>query len=132
MKFFTNIKFIASLLVALPLIVFSLSSHAEKVKAGEFTGASDHITTGQVSVVKTSDGYAVVLGSDFSLDGAPDPKVGFGSNGKYEPKAKLGELVSNNGAQTYIIPTSVDFKKYNEVYIWCEKFNVPLGVAKIK
>lgn len=132
MKSLINIKFIASLLIALPLIVFSLSSHAEKVKTGEFTGASDHITSGQVSVVKTPDGYAVVLGSDFSLDGAPDPKVGFGNNGKYDPKAQLGELVSKNGAQAYNIPSSVNVNAYNEVYIWCEKFNVPLGIAKIK
>lgn len=132
MKSFINIKFIASLLIALPLIMFSLNSHAGKVKAGEFTGASDHITTGQVSIIKTSDGYSVVLGSDFSLDGAPDPKVGFGKNGKYDSNAQLGKLVSNNGAQTYIIPSSVNVNSYNEVYIWCEKFSVPLGVATIK
>jgi hypothetical protein len=132
MKSFINLKFIASLLIALPLIVFSLSSHAEKVKTGEFTGASDHITSGQVSVVKTPDGYAVVLGSDFSLDGAPDPKVGFGKDGKYDIKAQLGHLISKDGQQAYVVPASVNPKDYNEVYIWCEKFNVPLGVATIK
>ena len=45
---------------------------------GTFTGASDHITTGGVKIIKTANGGAVViLDSDFSLDGAPDPRVGF-------------------------------------------------------
>ena len=35
---------------------------------GTFTGASDHITTGGVSIVKTANGGAVViLDSDFSI-----------------------------------------------------------------
>ncbi len=127
-----NKKFLTSLLIALPLLAFSLFGHAGSVKTGEFTGASDHITTGKVSVVKTPEGYAVVLGADFSLDGAPDPKVGFGKDGKYATEAQLGHLISKNGEQAYIVPASVNVKDFNEVYIWCEKFSVPLGVATIK
>jgi len=26
----------------------------------------------------------------------------------------------------------VDISKYNEIYIWCDKFSVPLGVAALK
>ncbi|WP_432612907.1 DM13 domain-containing protein, partial [Litoreibacter halocynthiae] len=35
------------------------------------------------------------------------------------------------GASTYKIPAGIDPDDYNEVWIWCEKFNVPLGVAKL-
>ena len=100
---------------------------------GTFTGASDHITTGGVSIVKTANGGAVViLDSDFSLDGAPDPRVGFGVNGVYKDASDLGELVSKTGIQVYIVPPSVNVDDFNEVYIWCRKFAVPLGVAALK
>ena len=127
-----NIKLLTNFLIALSLLTFSLLGHAGSVKTGEFTGASDHITTGKVSIVTTPDGYAVVLGADFSLDGAPDPKVGFGKNGKYDTNTQMGKLISKTGEQAYIVPASVKIKDYNEVYIWCEKFSVPLGVASIK
>ncbi len=133
MNYSTSYKFFLSILISLPLLAFSLQGTAKEVVAsGEFTGASDHITTGGVSVIKTDKGHVVVLGSDFSLDGAPDPKVGFGKDGKYDIKAQLAKLKSKTGEQRYLIPTSVNVNNYNEVYIWCEKFSVPLGVAELK
>ena len=100
--------------------------------SGSFKGASKHVTTGGVSIEKTADGATtVVLGKDFSLDGAPDPRVGFGNNGKFASSTDLGKLVKLNGRQTYVVPANIDASKFNEVYIWCRKFNVPLGVAKL-
>lgn len=101
--------------------------------SGQFTGASDHITTGGVSIVKTANGGAVViLDSDFSLDGAPDPRVGFGVDGAYKDASDLGVLTSKTGVQVYIVPPSVNVDDFNEIYIWCRKFSVPLGVAALK
>ncbi|MEM9792879.1 MAG: DM13 domain-containing protein, partial [Pseudomonadota bacterium] len=37
----------------------------------------------------------------------------------------------NTGRSQYEIPSSIDVSAYNEVWIWCERFNVPLGVAKL-
>ena len=99
---------------------------------GTFTGASDHITTGGIQIIKTSNGGAVViLDSDFSLDGAPDPRVGFGKGGAYADATDLGPLQQLNGVQVYIVPASVNVDDFNEVYIWCKKFAVPLGVASL-
>lgn len=121
----------AALLTAAPV---SAGTGAKGIAAsGQFTGASDHITTGGVSIVKTANGGAVViLDSDFSLDGAPDPRVGFGVDGAYKDASDLGELVSKTGVSVYIVPPSVNVDDYNEVYIWCRKFAVPLGVAALK
>ncbi|MEM7722939.1 MAG: DM13 domain-containing protein [Pseudomonadota bacterium] len=100
--------------------------------SGQFTGASDHITTGGVTVVETADGGAVlILDSDFSLDGAPDPRVGFGMDGEYTAEADVGALGELTGLQVYIVPANIDAASYNEVYIWCRQFNVPLGVAPL-
>jgi len=113
-------------------IAFSNTADAGAVASGTFTGASDHITTGGVEVIKNDDGsHTVVLASDFSLDGAPDPRVGFGKDGKYDKATGMGLLKSLNGKQSFTVPAGVDPANYNEVYIWCLKFNVPLGVAAI-
>lgn len=130
-------KFLTRLLPALLVVVLSFmqapGAHAsDTVGKGTFVGKSNHITTGSVEVVKHSDGsYTVVLGSDFTFDGAPDPRVGFGKNGKYDKSTGMGLLRSNAGTQTYKVPAGVDPSKFNEVYIYCLRFNVPLGVAKL-
>jgi len=61
-------------------------------------------------LVKTGSGYALNFAADFSLDGAPDPIVAVGS---------------------YALPASFSPANFSEVYVWCEKFNVPLGVATL-
>lgn len=112
--------------------VATVASADTVTASGSFTGLSDHITTGGVSVVETSGGGAVViLDTDFSLDGAPDPSVGFGINGEYVAASDLGELTSINGLQAFIVPDGLDLADFNEIYIWCDEFSVPLGVAAL-
>lgn len=99
---------------------------------GTFTGASDHITTGDVTITKNDDGTSTVtFDSSFSLDGAPDPRVGFGKDGEFVSFSDLGKLENLNGAQSYVVPAGLDMDHFNEVYIWCLKFGVPLGVAQL-
>ena len=112
--------------LALPLPVLA----EEVVASGEFTGASGHITTGSVHVVRAGEGYVVKLGPDFSLDGAPDPKVGFGRDGVFEEGSLVGALKALEGEQDYQAD-DVEIGEINEVYIWCEEFSVPLGVARV-
>ena len=113
-------------------IALSNAADAGAVASGTFTGASDHITTGGVEVIKNDDGsHTVVLAADFSLDGAPDPRVGFGKDGKYDTATGMGLLKSLNGTQSFTVPAGVDPSDYNEIYIWCLKFSVPLGVAAL-
>ena len=99
---------------------------------GTFVGASDHITTGGVTITKHADGSATVtLADDFSLDGAPDPRVGFGKDGTYVEGTDIGLLKALKGGQSFTVPASVNVDDFNEVYIWCLKFAVPLGIAKL-
>jgi len=125
---------LAGALIATVIVMAPISAHADAIAAkGSFVGASNHITTGGVSIVKTANGGAVViLDSDFSLDGAPDPRVGFGKDGKFVDASDLGELTKKEGLQVYIVPPTVNVDDFNEVYIWCRKFAVPLGVASIR
>jgi hypothetical protein len=104
---------------------------ARQTASGSFTGASGHETTGTASVYATEAGIVIALGEDFSLDGAPDPVVGLGDAGTYDAASKMGPLLSDTGAQTYLLPAGVDIGDYLQVYIWCEEFAVPLGVADL-
>ncbi|MES0810759.1 DM13 domain-containing protein [Roseibium sp. SCPC15] len=98
-----------------------------KGRTGKFSGLSNHVTTGKAELTSSS----VVLFNDFSLDGAPDARVGLGRNGKYDAGTDLGALKNLKGKQSYRVKNGVNVSDYNEIYIWCRKFNVPLGVAKL-
>ena len=104
---------------------------AQTIATGTFSGRSDHVTTGSVSIVKNETGYQLVFADNFSLDGAPDPIVGFGNNGQFELNSKLGALTKKNGQQTYQLPADFSPAQFTEVYVYCEKFSVPLGVATL-
>ena len=128
-----NLKSLRTIVLMLSLALFSAQAFAdENLASGTFKGASGHSTSGSVTVVKTSTGIQVVLGDDFKFDGAPDARVGFGKNGKYDSKSHLELLRSNKGGQVYNVPASLNIDGYNEVYIWCKQYAVSLGVAKIK
>lgn len=107
------------------------TSEKNVIATGTFEGRSDHETSGKVSIVESDGKYSILLAEDFSLDGAPDPKVGLGKDG-YDPSTKAGPLASLTGASAYDVPEGINIADYNEVYIWCEKFDVPLGVAKLE
>ena len=134
MRFQTNIR--RALLVAVAFLAMGTAvlAQAESTVAasGSFSGKSDHVTTGGVTILETGSGYVVVLEADFSLDGAPDPKIGFGNDGNFASKTLFTPLENDKGLQAYEVPKSVDPMQFNEIYIWCEKFSVPLGVAALK
>lgn len=116
-------------LISMSLIAFFSTAQASDVYAsGEFSGRNDHITSGGFNIITTNGQTLLVLEEEFFLDGAPDPKIGFGNNG-FVSSTLIAELGENTGAQVYVIPSSINVSEFNEVYIWCEKFDIALGVA---
>lgn len=103
-----------------------------KVASGTFEGRSDHITTGGAHILKVSNGYLLVLGHDFSLDGAPAPTIGFGNNGEFDAASEFTKLEKITGKQVYNLPADFTPANYSEVYVWCADFSVPLGVATLE
>jgi len=108
-----------------------VTSETLTIAKGEFSGRSDHITSGTVKIVKSSSGFKLVLSDDFSLDGAPDPTLAFG-NGNYVETSNFSALKQIKGEQTYDLPAELDPTIYSQVYVWCKKFSVPLGVAELE
>ena len=120
-----------AVLGVVPIAPLAASAQDHVLASGAFSGQSGHAASGGVRVVKTGTGIAVVLGPDFKFDGAPDPKLGFGRNG-YVESTQFSALRSNSGEQTYEIPAAIDPADYTEVWVWCEKYAVPLGVANLE
>lgn len=105
---------------------------SENVAAqGTFQGRSDHVTSGEAYIMKTNTGYALVLSDSFFLDGAPTPVLGFGKNGDYVKASQFSKLEATKGRQTYKLPANFTPSDFNEIYVWCERFDIPLGVATL-
>jgi hypothetical protein len=126
-----RLSLVAVAAVLLTLTPAAIAADGEDVATGTFTGQSGHRTSGTVTLYRTAEGYTVELGSDFIHDGAPDPKLGFGRGG-YDAASKFSHLRANTGAQSYDIPAAIDAGAYTEVWVWCERYSVPLGLAKLK
>ena len=99
-------------------------------RIGTFHGQSGHKTLGRVEIVTQGGKTTLELLDDFSFDGAPDPKLAFGNNG-FDQSTMFSKLNSNSGKQVYEVPAGIDTSAMNEVWIWCEQYSVPLGVAKL-
>lgn len=117
---------------ALALALAVPAAQAGAARTGSFTGENNHIVTGGVSIVDHDGGKAVRLGPDFYLDGAPDPKVGFGKGGRYTEGTLIGAVGSNTGEQLFPVPAGMDVSGFDTVFIWCERFSVSLGKASIR
>ena len=117
-------------LSAIGIAALPANAETEIVAVGTFEGRGGHTMSGGVTILSTDSGYVVVLDPDFFLDGAPDPKLGFGNDG-YDASTRFSALEENTGLQAYALPEEIDPSSYNEFWVWCERFNAPLGVARI-
>lgn len=124
-----SLGLLASSLV-LGLSMQANAANGDVVASGSLAGANGHVTKGNVMVVEMNGGHVVKLGEGFSLDGAPDPKLAFGMDGK--APVMLSVLKSNTGAQTYEVPAGIDPANFNKFYIWCEQYSVSLGDTELK
>ena len=120
-------QFLASAAILTAGAAFSFPAFAGN-KSGSFKGDSNHVTKGKVTV---SDGK-IILEDSFWFDGAPDPRVALGKGGKFTAGTDFAVLKKNAGKQTYAIPANLKDSDFDTVVIWCRKFSVPLGHAKLR
>jgi hypothetical protein len=117
-----------TLLLSLPAVAISFqAAQAQSSKFGTFTGRSRHVTKGGATLTATN----LTLEKDFTLDRAPDPIVGLGKNGKWDPATFMGELAEKSGKQTYTLPANINAADYDTAIIWCRAADVPLGIAPL-
>ena len=100
------------------------------IQSSSFTGENGHTVSGGVQIVKQGDVQYLVLQEDFKFDGAPDPKLGFSKDGEFVTESLFSGLNLDDGKQIYRLPVDFNAADYNEVTIWCDKFDVSLAEEK--
>jgi hypothetical protein len=102
----------------------------------------EHDTSGMVAVVRLADGSRVLRLEGLDTSDGPDLEVWITDapviegrdgwhvfdDGRYRG---LGQLKGNQGNQNYAIPADLDLGDYRSVSIWCNRFNVSFGAAKL-
>ena len=89
---------------AVAFLAFGANAAVAETKTGSFHGTNNHVTTGDYTISKQADGsHIITLEDNFSLDGAPDPSVGFGKDGKYSKATYLGNLKQLKGKQSFVV-----------------------------
>ena len=94
----------------------------------------DHRASGDVLLVRNTDGYIVRLQS---LDVEPGPDYHVHVVPGVDRKSPdggvhLNRLRGNRGNQNYPVPTTVGLQRPLTVLIWCRAFAVPIAAATIR
>ncbi|WP_255101579.1 MULTISPECIES: DM13 domain-containing protein [unclassified Synechococcus] len=101
---------------------------------------------GSFTIIQKGGKQLLVLSSDFKTkETAPDLKVIFSPSATPLTSSKapsfplktgtytvLAPLKSASGAQSYVIPASIDLSQQGSVMIWCEAFNATMAWAPLK
>jgi hypothetical protein len=100
-----------------------------------------HPTSGRASIYQGLDGKRDLRLTDFKTSNGPDVHVLLAQStddnvGRDFVKGELnslelGQLKANQGDQNYDLPGSADLKRYDTVVIYCERFHVVFGLAKL-
>jgi hypothetical protein len=102
----------------------------------------EHETSGTVAVLELPDGSRVLRIENLDTSDGPDLKVWLSDaevvagragwhvfdDGRYR---SLGSLKGNHGNQNYPVPADVRLEGFRSVVIWCDRFNVSFGAARL-
>ncbi len=90
-----------------------------------------HPVSGKAAWHKSGNAQTLLL-SNFSSDAGPDLKVYLSKDITASSFITLGDLKSTTGNQTYNIPKDESAADYKYVLIWCQRFSVLFGSARIQ
>ncbi|MGE5232201.1 MAG: DM13 domain-containing protein [Deltaproteobacteria bacterium] len=99
---------------------------------GTFAPSGGHRVAGSFAVANEGDRTVLKLGSDFSVEGAPDLYVVLSAGDGLSPGAVfLGKLSKLSGAQTFEVPSGTRLRDFSHVVLWSRKDKVALGAASL-
>ena len=119
---------------------FASNTDTQPLYTGLLAGRA-HPTSGRASIYQTPDGKRDLRLTDFTTSNGPDVHVVLAQSSDENLKQdfvkghldtiELGPMKANQGDQNYDLPDSADVSKYDDVVIYCERFNVVFGSAKL-
>ncbi len=136
----TKLKAVTVFLIGLFMLmaVGNEITRAENVLAsGKFVTIGDHTTSGTAEVFQKDNLTYIRLANDFFTQKGPDLKVLLHKQDNPQSYDQgdyvlLGNLKNLKGTQVYEIPEGMVLDEYASVVVWCQKFNVTFGAAKLE
>ena len=98
-----------------------------------------HPTAGTATIYRIGDGSRVLRFTGFSTSNGPDVHVYMVASDDAKDSASvlragfidLGTIKGNMGDQNYTLGPDVDLSKYRAVSVWCKRFSVNFGAARL-
>ncbi len=100
-----------------------------------------HPTSGRASIYRMPDGKRELRLTNFTTSNGPDVHVVLAQSADETLKqtfikgdlndVELGQMKANEGDQNYDVPDSTDLDKYDTAVIYCARFHVIFGSAKL-
>jgi hypothetical protein len=102
----------------------------------------EHRTSGTARVIRHADGRHVLELVDLDTSNGPDLRVWLSDQPVRAGVAgwrvfddgdwvEVGRLKGNKGDQVYAIPAGTDLDRLSSVAIWCKRFSVSFGAARL-
>lgn len=107
-----------------------LPEDAQVTHRAVFIGKEHHDTRGTISLYQSRQYPVIVFEPNFEASDAENTVVALGRDG-YDGDTSLGSLLRNTGRQAYAVPGELPVGQYNEVWLWNESKNIPLGLARL-
>lgn len=101
---------------------------------GKLTNVGDHKASGTVHLVNVEGKRQLHFTPDFSIEKGPDVYVTLTNGPKPVKGASLtiARLARFSGEQSFELPANIDLGKYSHVVLWCKKYSVSMGQAKLE
>ena len=94
-------------------------------------GSGGHHASGTVTFGMGMHDRRVLILNDFKVDKVPDGYVYLTKNGDWMHGVELGKLNKFSGTVSFELPAGLDPMDFDSVIIWCKKFNVEIGRARL-
>lgn len=100
----------------------------------------EHATRGSALVVELADGSRLVRLEGLETSNGPDLRVILSSEAPQDDwhvyddgeLLDLGALKGNLGSSNYEIPADADLSDFESIVVWCRRFSVGFGVARLE
>src|SRR5580693_8409929 len=114
------------------------SSSPQRLVSGQFYSIL-HPTAGTATIYRMDDGSRILRFTGFSTSNGPDVHVYMVAADDAKDSASvlragfidLGTIKGNMGNQNYALNPGVDLSKYRVVSVWCKRFSVNFGAARL-
>jgi hypothetical protein len=108
-------------------------SGTQVVSEGAFASIGTHAVEGAARVEQRADGAYLVLSEDFNTVAGPDLRVVLRDSTGAMTMVVVAPLNGFQGIQEFALPLNeAGLQGFDEVVIYCAKFHVDFGIAKLQ